>query len=56
MREPERLKGAMRVSLARQVVIKRGEPIPTKQYWPEGLKPASKSGYGVFPDRLNIEE
>ena len=56
MREPDRLKEAMRVSLARQVVIKRGEPIPTKQYWPEGLKTARKSGYGVFPERLNNEE
>jgi type III restriction enzyme len=56
MREPERLKDAMRVSLARQVVIKRGEPIPTKQYWREGLKTARKSGYGVFPERLNNEE
>lgn len=56
MRQPNRLKEAMRVALGRQVVIKRGAPIPPQQYWPEGLKLARKSGYGVFPERLNNEE
>jgi hypothetical protein len=46
----------MRVALGRQVVVKRGAPIPPQQYWPEGLKLARKSGYGVFPERLNNEE
>jgi hypothetical protein len=27
--------------------LKRGEPIRTKQFWPEGLETARKSGYGV---------
>ncbi|MGI8569466.1 MAG: hypothetical protein ACR2KT_10535 [Methylocella sp.] len=56
LRQPDGLKEAMRVALGRQVVVKRGEPIPRQQYWPEGLKPARRSGYGVFPERLNNEE
>lgn len=56
MRRGDALVEATRVAQARQVITKRLEPIPSQQFWPDGLKPARKSGYGVFPHRLNNEE
>ena len=55
MKEPERLKEAMRLALGRRVQLKR-VPIPPEQFWEDGLKATKKSGYGAFPDRLNKEE
>ena len=47
MSDPDRLKDAMRQALAKRVVTRR-MPIPTEQYWLEGLPETNKSGYGVF--------
>jgi len=55
MKDPDRLRDAMRQALAKRVVTKR-IAIPTEQYWVEDLDPTKKSGYGAFPDRLNKEE
>jgi type III restriction enzyme len=55
MKDPGRLKDAMRQALAKRVVMKR-VPIPPEQFWVDGLPETKKSGYGVFPDRLNKEE
>jgi type III restriction enzyme len=55
MKEPDRLKDAMRQALAKRVVTKR-VPIPAEQYWIDGLPETKRSGYGVFPERLNKEE
>jgi type III restriction enzyme len=56
MRRGDALIEATRIAQGRQVTTKRIEPIPSQQFWPEDLKPARKSGYGVFPARLNGEE
>lgn len=55
MKDPDRLRDAMRVAQAKRVVTKRVD-IPPEQFWAEGLPATKKSGYGVFPERLNKEE
>lgn len=56
MIEPETLKDAIKTAQARRVRVDAGEPVPEFYAGPDGLLPASKSAYGVFPERLNNEE
>ncbi|MGS4887055.1 DEAD/DEAH box helicase [Roseibium sp. MB-4] len=56
MKEPEKLKNAMKIAQGRNVRLSDAEPIPEDYFGPEGLDVAIKSAYGVFPDRLNKEE
>ena len=55
MKEPDKLKAAMRTALGHKVQLKP-VIIPPEQYWPDGLSGATKASYGVFPERLNKEE
>lgn len=57
MRNPERLRDALRRAQADYVTLTNALPIPTETTdWPDDLKPALKGAYGVFPERLNQEE
>ncbi|GGD44710.1 DEAD/DEAH box helicase [Sinisalibacter lacisalsi] len=56
MGEPDKLKEAMKTAQGRNVRVSDAEPIPEAYYGPDGLPPAGKSAYGVFPARLNGEE
>jgi type III restriction enzyme len=56
MTEPEKLKEAIKTVQGRSVRVVADTDIPTSYYGPDGLPVATKSAYGVFPDRLNQEE
>ena len=56
MKEPQKLKDAMKTAQGRNVRISDAEPIPAAYHGPPGMKVAMKSAYGVFPNRLNQEE
>ncbi|WP_332719840.1 DEAD/DEAH box helicase [Pelagibacterium mangrovi] len=56
MREPEKLKEAIKTAQARNVRTDSSEPLPEQYFGPDGLSEAEKSAYGVFPHRLNKEE
>jgi type III restriction enzyme len=56
MREPDAMKEAIRLAQSRQVRIVADEPLPPFYFGPDGLPEASKSAYGVFPERMNQEE
>jgi type III restriction enzyme len=56
MTEPEKLKEAIKTVQGRSVRVVADTDIPTSYFGPESLPVATKSAYGVFPDRLNQEE
>ena len=56
MTEPEKLKEAIKTVQGRSVRVVADTDIPTSYFGPDGLPVATKSAYGVFPDRLNQEE
>lgn len=56
MLEPEKLKDAIKTAQSRNVRTDASEPVPQSYFGPEGLPPAIKGAYGVFPHRLNKEE
>lgn len=56
MTEPEKLKEAIKTAQGRSVRVVADTDIPTSYFGPDSLAIATKSAYGVFPDRLNLEE
>ena len=56
MTQPEKLKAAIITAQARRVRTDCSMPVPQNYTGPEGLTPAVKGAYGVFPQRLNREE
>jgi len=56
MTEPEKLKEAIKTVQGRSVRVVADTDIPTSYFGPDSLPVATKSAYGVFPDRLNQEE
>lgn len=56
MRDPERLRTAMRQALRHHLCMSTSEPIPAINYDEPGLGPALKAAYGVFPSDMNKEE
>ena len=56
MTEPDKLKEAIKIAQGRSVRVVADEPIPEQYFGPDGLTPAGKAAYGVFPARLNQEE
>lgn len=56
MRDPERLRTAMRRALRHYLRMSTSEPIPAVDYDEPGLGPAIKAAYGVFPSDMNVEE
>ena len=56
MMEPEKLKAAIISAQARRVRTDSSMPVPKSYSGPDGLAPAVKGAYGVFPQRLNREE
>lgn len=56
MKEPEKLKKAMKTVQGRNVQLSQTEPIPDEYFGPDTLEPAKKSVYGIFPDNMNQEE
>ena len=53
---PGKLKEAILAAQARSVRTDASEPVPQSYSGPEGLPPATKGAYGVFPKNLNKEE
>jgi hypothetical protein len=56
MRDPERLRAAMRQALRHHLRMSTSEPIPPVEYDEASLSPALKGAYGVFPSDMNLEE
>jgi type III restriction enzyme len=56
MTEPDKLKEAIKTVQGRSVRVVADTDIPTSYFGPDSLPVATKSAYGVFPDRLNQEE
>ncbi|WP_430431860.1 DEAD/DEAH box helicase [Oceanicaulis sp.] len=56
MKEPDKLKEAIKTAQARNVLTDANEPVPEQYFGPEGLSQAEKSAYGVFPQEMNKEE
>jgi type III restriction enzyme len=56
MRDPERLRTAMRQALRQYLQMSTSEPIPEFEFGDGGLSPALKAAYGVFPSDMNGEE
>jgi hypothetical protein len=56
MAEPDKLKEAIKTIQGRSVRVVADTDIPTSYFGPDSLPVATKSAYGVFPDRLNQEE
>lgn len=56
MRESDVLKEAIRLAQSRHVCVVADEPLPPAYFGPDGLPLATKSAYGVFPERMNQEE
>jgi type III restriction enzyme len=56
IRQPERLRVAMRQALRQHLQLSTSEPIPGFEYAEEGLAIAKKAAYGVFPQNMNNEE
>ncbi|MCR6732620.1 MAG: DEAD/DEAH box helicase family protein [Afipia sp.] len=56
MRQPERLRVAMRQALRQHLQLSTSEPIPAFEYAEEGMPVAKKAAYGVFPPNMNNEE
>lgn len=53
---PHLLHNACRDCMAANVEVRQDEPIPDVYWGPEGLEPAGRSLYRVFPAQLNREE
>ncbi|MGV8956059.1 MAG: hypothetical protein ACOH2M_33515, partial [Cypionkella sp.] len=56
MRQPDALKEAIQIAQGRQIRVVADEPVPQFYFGSDGLPQASKSAYGVFPERMNLEE
>lgn len=56
MRDPERLRGAVRQALRGHLRLSANEPIPEFEFGSAALLRAKKAAYGVFPADLNNEE
>lgn len=56
MRDPERLRMAVRQALRQHLRMSTTEPIPDFEFGSAALVRAKKAAYGVFPADLNIEE
>lgn len=56
MLQPEALKDAIKEANARNTCLDNSAEIPLQYFGPDGLPPANRSAYGVYPTRLNNEE
>jgi hypothetical protein len=56
MREPDKLKDAMKAAQSRRSRLSRDEEVPREHYGARGLTPSRKGAYGVFPSGMNEEE
>ncbi|MCM5560289.1 DEAD/DEAH box helicase [Pleomorphomonas sp. JP5] len=57
MRDPGKLKDAVRAALVPFITLNNDLPIPLEtDPWPRNLEPAEKGAYGVFPEHMNQEE
>ena len=54
--QPSRIRSAVRRAMAREVEPAEGEPIPAEHWDVEGLHPAERNVYGVFPSGMNKPE
>lgn len=56
MLQPEALKEAIKEANGRNTRLDNSAEIPLQYFGPDGLAPANRSAYGVYPARLNLEE
>jgi type III restriction enzyme len=56
MRDPERLRTAVRQALRQHLRMSTSEPIPEFEFGSASLPTAKKAAYGIFPSDLNNEE
>lgn len=56
MLQPEALKEAIKEANGRNTRLDNSAEIPLQYFGPEGLTPANRSAYGVYPGRMNQEE
>lgn len=56
MLQPEALKEAIKQANGRNTRLDNSADIPLQYFGPDGLAPAIRSAYGVYPSRMNQEE
>lgn len=56
MLQPEALKEAIKEANGRNTRLDDTADIPLQYFGPDGLAPANRSAYGVYPARMNLEE
>lgn len=56
MLQPEALKEAIKEANGRNTRLDNSADIPLQYFGPDGLAPANRSAYGVYPARMNLEE
>jgi len=56
MRDPERLRTAVRLALRQYLRMSTSEPIPEFEFGSASVLQAKKAAYGIFPSDLNKEE